>query len=74
MAQSIAALSLIPKGYRVNPQSTYLGCGFDLVGVHTEGDQSMFLSPINDLFSLFLPPPLSLKLINMFLGEDYKNK
>ena len=58
-------------------QCTFLGCRFDpLIGVHIGGSQVMFLSHINASISLSLSPsfPLSPTSINIFLGEDQKNK
>ena len=76
VAQLFGALPCTRKGYRFNSQSGHilrLWVQPPFV-VHMGGNQSVFLSQINVSSSFFFSPhlPLSLKSINISLGEDLK--
>ena len=68
VAQLVGVLSHTPKGWGFNSgQDTYLGCGFDPQLGHVREATNQCLS-----LTLMLSTPLSLKLINISLGEDFR--
>ena len=74
-AQSVGALSHIPKGCRFVPgQDTYLGCRFDPQLGHVWRQPIKFLSHIRASFSLSLSTFLSLESMNISSGENKKKK